>query len=153
MTSREAKELSIRHATVDDLPRLLALYRQLGSDQSRLSHETLEEIFHRIQTYPNHRIYVTELDRRVVGALTLMIMDAAGHRCLPVAIVEDVVVEQTSRGQGIGALMMAFVMERAREAGCYKLMLSSNLERESAHRFYESLGFEKHGYSYLVELR
>jgi len=48
------------------------------------------------------------------------------------------------------------MMEHARllgeRAGCYKLMLSSNLRREAAHRFYASLGFEKHGYSFQIDL-
>jgi len=46
------------------------------------------------------------------------------------------------------------MMEHAREecckAGCYKLTLSSGTPREGAHRFYESLGFERHGYSFLI---
>ena len=36
-------------------------------------------------------------------------------------------------------------------AGCYKMALSSNLKREAAHRFYDSLGFGRHGYSFLIE--
>jgi GNAT superfamily N-acetyltransferase len=38
----------------------------------------------------------------------------------------------------------------ARGKGCYKLILSSNLKREAAHAFYESLGFERHGYSFRI---
>ena len=43
-------------------------------------------------------------------------------------------------------------MEQCRAAGCYKLSLSTNLRRKEAHAFYESLGFQKHDYSYSVEL-
>jgi GNAT superfamily N-acetyltransferase len=46
--------------------------------------------------------------------------------------------------------MMRRAMDECRQAGCYKLALSSNLKREAAHRFYEGLGFEKHGYSFWV---
>jgi len=55
------------------------------------------------------------------------------------------------KGQGIGTAMMQFAMEECRKAGCYKLSLSSNLQREAAHRFYEGLGFKKHGFSFVVE--
>ena len=79
-------------------------------------------------------------------------MDAAGYRCAPVAIVEDVIVERRARGHGVGRGMMEFAMNRARAKGCYKLMLSSNVQRGDAHRFYEALGFEKHGYSFAVSL-
>lgn len=32
--------------------------------------------------------------------------------------------------------------------GCYKVVFSSNLKREGAHAFDESLNFEHHGYSF-----
>lgn len=38
----------------------------------------------------------------------------------------------------------------AHKKGCYKAALSSNLKRERAHAFYESLGFERHGYSFRI---
>ena len=43
-------------------------------------------------------------------------------------------------------------MAICRQKGCYKMMLSSNLRRTGAHAFYESLGFEKHGYSFRIDL-
>ena len=52
------------------------------------------------------------------------------------------------QARGVGKAMMRFARARCRKAGCYKLALSSNLKRAAAHRFYESLGFEKHGFSF-----
>jgi GNAT superfamily N-acetyltransferase len=60
------------------------------------------------------------------------------------------VVAPDCQSMGIGRRMMAFARERCAENGCYKLALSSNLKRERAHEFYESIGFEKHGYSFRV---
>ena len=48
--------------------------------------------------------------------------------------------------------MMAAALAICREAGCYKASLSSNLKSGGAHSFYEKLGFEKHGFSFLVRL-
>jgi GNAT superfamily N-acetyltransferase len=62
------------------------------------------------------------------------------------------VVAPDRQSQGIGAAMMRFALERAREKRCYKLMLSSNAKRGRAHAFYESLGYERHGYSFRVDL-
>ena len=36
--------------------------------------------------------------------------------------------------------------------GCYKVVLSSSDKRDNAHEFYQSLGFEQHGYSFVVDL-
>jgi hypothetical protein len=43
-------------------------------------------------------------------------------------------------------------MDHCKRTGCAKLALSSNMQRASAHQFYESLGFQKHGYSFRVDL-
>ncbi|MCL5959659.1 MAG: GNAT family N-acetyltransferase [Chloroflexi bacterium] len=56
------------------------------------------------------------------------------------------------QGKGIGKQMMRFAMDRCKQAGCYKLALSSKIKRAAARAYYESLGFEKHEYSFTVEL-
>jgi GNAT superfamily N-acetyltransferase len=45
------------------------------------------------------------------------------------------------RGQGIGAGMMKWAIERARQRGCHLMQLTSHKSRSAAHRFYENLGF------------
>ena len=52
----------------------------------------------------------------------------------------------------VGKALMRHVLQLCGEKGCYKAVLSSNLKRQRAHAFYESLGFERHGYSYRVLL-
>ena len=63
---------------------------------------------------------------------------------------EDVAVAPSLQGQGIGKEMMRHAVQIATENGCYKAVLSSNLKRERAHAFYESLEFERHGYSFRI---
>ncbi|MEX5218431.1 MAG: GNAT family N-acetyltransferase [Nitrospira sp.] len=61
-------------------------------------------------------------------------------------------VEPHVQGQGVGKAMMAQAIKLCRERGCYKMVISSNLKRPKAHAFYESLGFERHGYSFRLML-
>jgi len=84
--------------------------------------------------------------------LALLIMDNLGHRGAPSAIIESVVVAPEHQSQGIGRRFMEHALEVARARGCYKAILSSNFGRERAHRFYESLGFERHGHSFRIHL-
>jgi GNAT superfamily N-acetyltransferase len=144
-------QLLIRQATEADLPSVLTLYAQPDIDAGDvLALDDAREIFARFQLYPDYKLYVVVDGADIVGSFALLIMDNLGHRGAPSGLVEDVVVAPNRQGQGIGKQMMAFAIERCHERGCYKLALSSNLKRERAHEFYESLGFERHGYSFRI---
>jgi GNAT superfamily N-acetyltransferase len=144
----------IRAATEDDLPQVLALYAQPELDEGKvLDLAEAQAILKEFSRYPNYRLFVAcdaEIPQRIWGSYALMVMHNLAHRGAPSAIVEDVVVASACRSQGIGRQMMAHAIEQAREASCYKLALSSNQKRERAHAFYESLGFERHGVSFVI---
>jgi len=142
--------VEIRPARREDLAAILALYADLETDGQVLDLPAAESIFARMQQYPNYAVYVAVAEGQIVGSFELLIMDNLAHVGAPSGIVEDVVVHPAWRGQGIGKQMMAFALQQCRQAGCYKLALSSNRKREAAHRFYEALGFEKHGYSFVA---
>lgn len=139
----------MRPARPADLAGVLALYAQPELDDGNvLSVADAQCILARFSRYPDYTLYVAEQDSRIVGSFALLIMDNLGHLGAPSAIVEDVVVDPALHGNGIGQAMMHFAADKAREKGCYKLVLSSNAKRERAHKFYEALGFERHGYSF-----
>jgi GNAT superfamily N-acetyltransferase len=144
-------EVEIRLAAEADLPAILALYRDVG-DSHVLPLDRAQTIFRRLQSYPDYVVYVAVSAGEIVGTFALLIMDNLAHLGAPSGVVEDVVVRSDRQGRGIGRRMMQLARERCRERGCYKMTLSSSLRREAAHRFYETLGFERHGYSFLVEL-
>jgi GNAT superfamily N-acetyltransferase len=145
--------ITIREASAADLPAILDLHGQLESDgKPTLSVDDARKIYDRMQAYPRYTLYVATEDRAIIGTFALLIMDNLAHGGAPSGIVEDVVVSPACQGKGVGKQMMQFAMDRCREAGCYKLALSSHLKRTQAHQFYESLGFEHHGYSYQVVL-
>jgi GNAT superfamily N-acetyltransferase len=145
--------LSIRPARRNDLPGVLALFAQPDMDDGHvLSMQDAESQFARFGLYPDYTLYVAEIDRQIVGSFALLIMDNFAHLGAPSAIVEDVVVDPALHSRGIGRAMMHFAADKAREKHCYKLVLSSDAKRERAHAFYESLGFERHGYSFRLRL-
>jgi GNAT superfamily N-acetyltransferase len=144
-------ELELRKATETDVPSILSLYAQLGEDDgSVLGLEDAAGIFSRMGHYPDYGIYIATLGEQAVGTFALLIMDNLGHRGTPSAVLEDVVVDGSLRGKGIGKQMMEYAHELCRQKGCYKMTFSSNRNREAAHRFYESLGFKRHGYSFYI---
>ena len=147
------KMLNIRKAFQTDIPTLLELYRVFDhADDPQPDLQAAEAIFARMQTYPNYSVYLAERDGEIVGTFALLIIDNLAHRGMSAGVVENVVVSPQTQDQGIGKEMMEHAMQLCAEAGCYKLVLSSNIISKRAHRFYESLGFEKYGYSFRGEL-
>jgi len=152
--SVDPARVHIRPAAKADLPDVLRLYAQPGLDEgSVLPIEEAQRIFDRYARYPDYVLYVAELDGNVVGTFAVLVMDNLAHLGAPSAIVEDVAVDPAHQGEGIGRAMMTHALEVCRSKGCYKMALSSNLKRQKAHEFYDSLGFERHGYSFRVNPR
>ncbi|MGA1476761.1 MAG: GNAT family N-acetyltransferase [Prochlorothrix sp.] len=148
--------LAIQLATVADLPEVLRPYRESGVDRgSDLTLAAAEQWFQRLQAYPNYTLWIATLPEdgdRPVGTFALLVMDNLVHHGSPAGIVEGVAVDPAYQGRGIGRQMMQTAIAQCQAAGCYKLSLSTNLKRKEAHAFYESLDFQRHGYSYVVEL-
>lgn len=144
--------IQIRQAIKEDLPQILNLYAEVLDKGEVLSLEQAETLFSKMATYPNYKVYVAETESTIIGTFALLIMDNLAHIGTPSAVVEDVVVADNYQGKGIGKTMMIIAMEKCKETGCYKLVLSSNLKRTEAHAFYESLAFEKHGFSFRADL-
>ncbi|MBF0506712.1 MAG: GNAT family N-acetyltransferase [Nitrospirae bacterium] len=143
----------IREAAEEDLHSVLSLYGQLGMDDGNvLTADEAIVIFRRMKSYPDYTLYVAVSGNDIMGVFSLLIMDNMAHKGAPSGIIEDVVVREDLRRLGIGRRMMNFAMYLCKKKGCYKLALSSNIQRESAHRFYEKLAFRKHGQSFVVDL-
>ena len=76
----------------------------------------------------------------IVGMLTLLIYRVpSGVR----AHLEDIVVDETVRGQGIGEALVRYALDIAREAGANGVALTTNPQREAANRLYQRLGFNR----------
>jgi ribosomal protein S18 acetylase RimI-like enzyme len=76
----------------------------------------------------------------IVGSLTLVVFRAPTG---PRAWIEDVVVDTSTRGQGIGAALVRDALDRAASAGARPVDLTSRPSREAANRLYLRLGFEQ----------
>ena len=77
-------------------------------------------------------------------------MDNLAHGGVPSGVLEDVAVSRKAQKRGVGKEMMRYAVDECRRQGCYKMVLSSNEKRAGAHKFYESLEFERHGYSFRI---
>ncbi|BCH65719.1 N-acetyltransferase family protein [Agrobacterium vitis] len=150
--------LIIRPAQENDIVAIVALFAadDLGGHGDTTDPDALPDYlaaFRRIAASSNEVLYVAERDGAVVGTFQTMITTTLTGRGSSSMIVEAVQTRADCRGQGIGAQMIEFCLERARAEGLRLVQLSSNAVRLDAHRFYERLGFSKSHFGFKFKLK
>ena len=93
---------------------------------------------------PDADMWIAELDGRVVGFATALMIDAL-HMDGRVAQLTSLVVDAAVRGRGVGAQLVAEVERWARERSALRITLTSALHRVEAHAFYKKLGYSHTG--------
>ena len=124
----------VRDADDELVAAFARLLPQLSQTAKPLDHDGIA----RMLAHDANTVFVARVDGAIVGTLTLvMVPIPSGLR----ARIEDVVVDTTARGNGIGRALTEAAIERARSANARTLDLTSRPERDSAARLYEGLGF------------
>jgi len=89
-------------------------------------------------------IYIIEMSsdtgRRIIGSGTLLIEPKIIHECGSVGHIEDIVIDEEHRGQGLGQIMVNHLIAQAKTIGCYKVILNCE---ESNVLFYEKCGLQR----------
>jgi GNAT superfamily N-acetyltransferase len=142
--------LVVRDAAASDVETLCRLSSQLTGDET--APEQAAAALREIEASPICHLLVAEEDGEVVGSIHLVVAPNLTHGGRPWCVVENVIVDESRRRHGIGRALMDRALEIAREAGCYKLFLGSNVKRADAHEFYRALGFHVHGPVFRVDL-
>lgn len=125
----------VREATDEVVAAFGRLLPQLSRSAEPLDAETLQTLV----TWPGNRQLIARVDGAIVGALTLVVFPIpTGLR----AWIEDVVVDEAARGQGVGGALTREAVRLARSAGARTVDLTSRPSREAANRLYEQLGFQ-----------
>jgi GNAT superfamily N-acetyltransferase len=126
--------MEIRSAQTDDAQRIGTLMIQLGYDVP------VAAIAQRLQCRGDRReIFVATIGDRVAGwaAVSADEQFVEGYG----ALLEGLIVDDTMRGQGVGASLVAAAEAWARERGCVEMRVLSNVVRERAHDFYHRNGY------------
>ncbi|MET7963880.1 GNAT family N-acetyltransferase [Micromonospora zamorensis] len=130
-----------RAARPDDLAQIIRLYRQLNPDDPVLDDDSGAVVFRQILGSPGLHLFVLELDGAVVASTYLNVIPNLSRSASPYAVIENVVVEESRRGAGLGRQIMADTLQAAWDAGCYKAMLMTGSRNPATHGFYRACGF------------
>lgn len=144
------KKVRVRRARLGDERGIEDLYRQLHEGDYRSPGTIrMRRALRALLDRADQVLLVAVEDGRIVGTNHVLIFRHLARALRPAAIVENMVVDSSRRGAGVGDLLMEAALKIARRRKCYKLSLTSNRKRAQAHRFYERFGMHHthHGYT------
>ena len=110
------------------------LIPQLSSSAAPITVDELAEIVNGESTI----MFVARVDNQIVGLLTLAVFR------IPTAVrawIEDVVVDSSARGHGVGEALNLAAIAEAKRRGAKTVDLTSRPSREAANRLYQRIGF------------
>ena len=130
-----------REAGPGDFEDVLRLYHQLQPEDPVLLDGSDAAAFAQILGSPGLHLFVLEAGGAVVATTYLNVIPNLTRSASPYAVIENVVVEETLRGTGLGKQVMAGTLRAAWDAGCYKAMLLTGSRDPATHAFYRACGF------------
>ena len=131
-----AVRVEVCEEVTDDLVRaMVRLGPQLSSSAPPMTHEIISRV---VDHEACHLLVARATDDTVLGSMTLVVFPIpTGVR----AWIEDVVVDETARGRGVGEALNLHALELAEELGARTVDLTSRPSREAANRLYRRIGF------------
>ena len=122
--------MSLRKATLEDVPRLLAIEAQWATTP----HWTAEH-FNREVASERSLGLVAEEQGRVVGFGFLWLLPGEGQ-------VADIAVDPSSARRGVGRKILQKMIDEARRSRCETVTLEVSAENVAAQRLYAAEGFK-----------
>ena len=101
----------------------------------------LSERIEQIKKDQNNFLFVYEEAGNIIGTVFFTICLSPMYGFQPFGVVENFVVDEKYRGQGIGTALTNHIFKIGRENRCFVVKLLSSSFREGAHRFFEKNDF------------
>jgi ribosomal protein S18 acetylase RimI-like enzyme len=138
----------IRDAGSDDALELAVLMCQLGYETKQTEMEARLKL---ILSNPAYKTFVAILDGCVCGMIGTLTYTSYEHNDRSGRILALVALSEARR-RGIGRALIATAEKDFAQRGIRRVALDTRLTREDAHKFYESLGYERNGWRFVKQL-
>ncbi|MBI3961910.1 MAG: GNAT family N-acetyltransferase [Deinococcus sp.] len=141
-------DIRIRGATEADFPAVNRMISQLSKKPlPRLSEHFAAMLVAASEELGTHFL-VLEVDGDVAGMLTMV-----GYTTMVygrVARIEDILIDERYRRQGLGEKMLEYALNLARKSRAVRVEITGSPERQAARALYEGMGFTERAASVLV---
>ncbi|MCS0788939.1 GNAT family N-acetyltransferase [Cytobacillus firmus] len=133
-------KIHIRKTAIEDIPKLARLMGDLGYP---VSQEQMETRLNNICSHPDYCTLVACLKDKVIGMAGFHTGLLYNTDCIHIRVIA-LVTDSDYRGIGAGKKLMLAVEDFAEQLGAAGIILNSGNrpEREDAHHFYLSLGYQ-----------
>ena len=142
--------IQIRPCSSEDFEGVVAVLRQLWPDK-HIDMEMLRVVYERAISSPlQHHVCAVEGDQ-IVGMGSLTINNNLWREGY-LGYIEELIVDERFRRQGIGTQMLEQLVGVAKAQGCRCVELDAAFQRKEAHQFYEKQGFKSRAYIFTKAL-
>jgi len=136
----------IRAAVKSDAPQVYRLMAQL---QQFAGVEVAQEAaftrqFSQILADPRFQVFVAEDSRAIQGVITVWLRESLFHGGR-VALIDELIIDEGSRGQRIGSQLVDYVVTCCTRLGCVEVEVSTEADNLAARTFYVKHGFAEQG--------
>ncbi len=155
MSETPAVQLEFRAASEADVPAIVALLADDMLGAGRENSQNLEayvSAFRDIAADSNQLLCIVQLADQIVGTMQLTVIPGLSRQGARRGLIEGVRVSGAHRNHGIGEAMIDWAVAYFRERECVLVQLTTDRQREAAHRFYERLGFSASHLGFKLEL-
>jgi ribosomal protein S18 acetylase RimI-like enzyme len=138
----------IRAAEMNDAAALAQLMCELGYETTKSEMQMRME---RIVIDERCRTFVAVRDGEVCGMIGTVTYPSYEHND-PSGRILALAVLSTMRRRGIGRALIATAEKDFAQRGIKRIALNTRLTRKNAHKFYESLGYDRNGFRFTKDL-
>jgi ribosomal protein S18 acetylase RimI-like enzyme len=132
--------IAIKPIERSDLRDSASLFAELSGKPT--NKESMLNNFEWMEKNGDYYVLGAKLDQRLAGSIMGIVCRDLVGECKPFMVVENVIVSNQFRGQGIGKRLMLEMEKIGRKRDCHYIMFVSGAQRRDAHQFYESLGYK-----------
>ena len=133
---------------MNDAAALAQLMCELGYETTKSEMQIRME---RIAADECYRTFVAVLDGKVCGMIGTLTSPSYEHND-PGGRILALATLSTMRRRGIGRALIATAEKDFTHRGIRRVALNTQLARDGAHKFYESLGYERNGWRFVKQL-
>jgi ribosomal protein S18 acetylase RimI-like enzyme len=139
LAEEEGVDMRIREAALADADDIVSLIRELARIEGMPSPITADYVTAYLGA-PGVCILLLEAAGQVLGLISYFIRPNLYHAA-DCCLIDELIVLEQARGQGVGSALLEKVIERAIAMGCAEVSLSTMTDNAAAIAFYRQHGF------------